>query len=277
MYTYVQRPGCKKENMATYVYIRAGSRTPTRAYVRRGLVFMGRQRNASCSWGGNVMRRVHREATKRVGANRLGRNGMRGHVHREGWTEQEMKTRPGVPQNGGNGPPTIETGVLLIGRGVRTAKRTKRTSYGRNGGPVDREGCGVPRNGRNGLVLERYGRNGGPVHREGCDVPQNGTPRDNVHLHRRPPPASTVYRRPPPASTSSCSSSLHRALLHRLLFNHLSTVYCSSSTPPSTVHPALHTTGSCSTTPPWAPLHRLLFIQPSTPRGPVHPEATPSL
>ena len=30
------------------------------------------------------MRRVHREATECVGANRLGRNGMRGRVHREG-------------------------------------------------------------------------------------------------------------------------------------------------------------------------------------------------
>ena len=30
------------------------------------------------------MRRVHREATERVGANRLGQNGMRGRVHREG-------------------------------------------------------------------------------------------------------------------------------------------------------------------------------------------------
>ena len=30
------------------------------------------------------MRRVHREATEHVGANRLGRNGMRGRVHREG-------------------------------------------------------------------------------------------------------------------------------------------------------------------------------------------------
>ena len=34
--------------------------------------------------GGNGMRRVHREATERVEANRLGRNGMRGRVHREG-------------------------------------------------------------------------------------------------------------------------------------------------------------------------------------------------
>ena len=63
---------------------------PTRAYVRPGLVymvgserrnivvvtckknnsvvivFMGRQRNASCSWGGNGMCCVHREATKCV-------------------------------------------------------------------------------------------------------------------------------------------------------------------------------------------------------------------
>ena len=80
MYTYVERPGCKKENMAMYVCIRPGSQTPTRAYVRPGLVymvgserrnsvvvvFMGRQRNASYSWGGNGMRRVHGEATECV-------------------------------------------------------------------------------------------------------------------------------------------------------------------------------------------------------------------
>src|SRR5512132_906754 len=114
-----------------------------------------------------------------------------------------------------------------------------------------------------GMDLLRSAR--GPVHREGGGVPQNGTPRDTVHLHRQPPPACTGYRRPPPASTGSCSSSLHRALLHWLLFNHPST-----GTPPlSTIHPALHSTGACSTTPPRAPLHRLLFIQPSTtPRGP---------
>ena len=106
----------------------------------------------------------------------------------------------------------------------------------------------------------------------GSSVPQNGTPRDTVHLPCRPPPAST----------GSCSSSLHGLLfiqpppratppatIQPPLHGH---------PPPSTVHPALHTMGSCSTTPPWAPLHRLLFIQPSTtPRGPVHPEATPPL
>ena len=160
----------------------------------------------------------------------------------------------------------------------RIAERRKRTSYGRNGGPVDREGCGVPQNGGNGLVLERYGRNGGPVHREGCGVPQNGTPRDTVHLHRRPPPASTGYcsstvdlLQPPPVTVHP------RAPVHPASTARYSTGYCSTTPPPSTVHPALHTTGSCSTTPPRAPLHRLLFIQPSTPRGPVHPEATPPL
>src|SRR3954466_1546609 len=204
-----------------------------------------------------------------------------------------METRPGVPHNEGNGPPTVEMGVLLIGRGVayrtteatdllrskrgsclsggvwRTVKRRKWTSYGRNGGPVDREGCGVPQNGGNGLVLERYGRNGGPVHREGCGVPQNETPRDTVHLHRRPPPASTGYcsstvdlLQPPPTiahprapvhpastarySTGYCSTSP----LHGLLLNHPSTGYSSSTPPPSTVHPALHGV--------------VLFIQPST-------------
>ena len=37
----------------------------------------------------------------------------RGPVHREG---------SGIPQNGGNGPPMVETGVLLIGRGVAYRK-----------------------------------------------------------------------------------------------------------------------------------------------------------
>src|SRR3954466_1005556 len=102
MYTYVQRPGCKKENTAMYVYIRAGSRTPTRAYVRRGLVYMAGS-----------------ERRNNVVVVFMGRNGMHGRVHREG----------------------------LYGRGARneawrTAQWRKQTSYGRNMGPVDREGCG---------------------------------------------------------------------------------------------------------------------------------------
>ena len=67
MYTYVQRPGCKKENTATYVYIRAGSRTPTRAYVRQELVYM-----AGSEWRNSVVVVF------------MGRNKMRGRVHREG-------------------------------------------------------------------------------------------------------------------------------------------------------------------------------------------------
>ena len=177
------------------------------------------------------------------------------------WTEQQMETRPRVPQNGGNGlvfdrPRSKRDPVHREGTGVPQKEgnglvldllRLKR-------GPVDRDGCGVPQNGGNGLVLERYGRNGGPIHREGCGVPQNGTPRDTVHLHRRPPPAST----------GSYSSSLHRALLHRLLFNHPSTIYCSSSPPHhgGPVHPPLHghpSTVYYSSSPP--PHHGVLFIQ----------------
>src|SRR3954467_3674993 len=88
----------------------------------------GETASSSCSWGGNGMRRVHREAM------RLGRNGMRGRVHWEG----------------------------LDGRGDgneawRTAKRRKRTSYGRNGGPVDREGWGGPQNRGNGPPTVKTG------------------------------------------------------------------------------------------------------------------------
>ena len=132
MYTFVQRLGCKKENTATYVYIWAGSRTPTRAYVRPGLVymaaserrnsvvvvFMGRQRNASCSWGGNGMRRVHREGLDGIGDGS------------EAWRTTERRKRPCVRLA------TFETVVLLIGRGLAYRKTEETdlcwTSYGRN-------------------------------------------------------------------------------------------------------------------------------------------------
>ena len=99
------------------------------------------------------MRLIHREATEHM----LFIGGQ------PAWTEQPMETRPGilqnggnglvfdrprskrdpvhregsgVPQNGGNGPPTVETGVLLIGRGVEYRKteetdllHSKRRSY----------------------------------------------------------------------------------------------------------------------------------------------------
>ena len=147
----------------------------------------------------------------------------------------------------------------------------KWTSYGRNGGHVDREGCGVQQNGGNGLVLERYGRNGGPVHREGVAYRKMGLHGilfiSTVDLLQ--PPRATVH---PP----STSSSLHlRLFIHGLLFIQpppratppatvqpaLSTGYCSSSPPPATVQPALHGV--------------VLVIQPST--GPVHPAPTGSI
>ena len=108
------------------------------------------------------MRRVHREAMERVGANRLGRNGMRGRVHREGldgigdgnedWRTAEQRKRPCVR------PATFETGSYSSGGVWRTAKRRKQTSYDRNRGPVDREGCGVPQNGGNGPPTEKQRR-----------------------------------------------------------------------------------------------------------------------
>ena len=202
------------------------------------------------------MRRVHREETERVGANRLGRNGMRGHVHREGldgtgdgneaWRTAERRKQTsygrnrgpvdreggGVPQNGGNRPPTVETGVLLIRRGVAYRKRRKRTSYGSNGGPVDREGCGVPQNGRNGLVLERYGRNrvlfigrGVAYHKTGL----HGILFISTIDLLQPPWATVDLLQPPRAPVHLASTARYSTgycsprPLHGLLFNHPST------------------------------------------------------
>ena len=93
------------------------------------------------------MRRVHREATERVGANRLGRNGIRGRVHREGldergdgneaWRTAKRRKRTSYGRNG----------VLLIGRGVAYRKTEETDLLQQNGGLVDREGYGVPQNG----------------------------------------------------------------------------------------------------------------------------------
>ena len=68
------------------------------------------------------MRRVHREATGRVGDNRLGRSGLRGRVHWEGldgtcngneaWRTAHRRKRTSYVRNG----------VLLIGRGLAYRK-----------------------------------------------------------------------------------------------------------------------------------------------------------
>ena len=90
------------------------------------------------------MRHVHWEATEYVVF--IG--------SQPAWMEQPMETRPGVPQNGGNG--------LVFDR-----PRSKRD-------PVHREGSGVPQNGGNGLLLDLLRSKRGPVDREGCGIPQNG-------------------------------------------------------------------------------------------------------
>ena len=107
------------------------------------------------------MRSVHREATEHVGAYRLGRNGMRGRVHREGldgtgdgneaWHTAQRRKRPCVR------PAMFKMGSCSAGGVWRTATRRKQTSYDQNGGPVDWEGCGVPQNGGNGPATVETG------------------------------------------------------------------------------------------------------------------------
>ena len=104
MYTYVHRRGCKKENTATYVHTGRVSNAYSR--IRTWLVQNGETTSLSCSWG----------------ANRLGRNGMHGRVHREGldgtgdgnkaWRTAERRKRTSYVRNG----------ILFIGRGVAYRK-----------------------------------------------------------------------------------------------------------------------------------------------------------
>ena len=120
MYTYVL-PGCKKVNTTTYVHTGGVSNAYSRVRMawfvymvgleRRNnvvVVFMGRQRNASCSWGGNGMCRVHREATECVGANRLGWNNQSKQGLAYHRTEETALCSTGHVRNG----------ILLIRRGL---------------------------------------------------------------------------------------------------------------------------------------------------------------
>ena len=156
---------------------------------------------------------------------------------------------------------------------MRTTKRRKRTSYGRNGGPVDREGCGVPQNGRNGpptvemgvLFIGRgvaYRKTG--LHAGYCSSPLSTSPASTGYCSStvdllQPPPVTVHPRAPVHPASTACYSTGYCSTnpLHGLLFNHPSTGYCSSTPPPSTVHPALHgvvlfiqpSIGSCSSNP----------------------------
>ena len=106
----------------------------------------------------------------------------------------------------------------------------KRTSYGRNRGPVHREGCGVPQNATHGILFIST-----------VDLLQ--PPRAPIH------PASTARY-----STGYCSTTRPRAPLHRLLF-------IQPSTPRGPVQPPLHghpSTVYYSSSPPH---HGVLFIQ----------------
>ena len=106
----------------------------------------------SCTWLGR-----NGETAKSPcswGANWLGQNGMRRRVHREGLDRT------------GDG-----------NKAWRTAERRKRPCVDRprlKRDPVHPEGCGVPQNGGNGLVLDLLQSKRGPVDREWCGVPQNG-------------------------------------------------------------------------------------------------------
>ena len=183
------------------------------------------------------MRRVHGEATECVvfigrQHNACEPTGLDGTGDgNEAWRTAKRRKRPCVR------PATFETGSCSLGGVWRTAKRRKRTSYGRNGGPVDREGCGVPQNGRNGPptveIVVLFIRRGVAYHKTGLHGILFISTVDLLQ-----PPRATVDLLQPP-----------RAPVH----------------PAST---ARYSTGYCSTTHPRAPLHRILFIQASTtPRG----------
>ena len=115
----------------------------------------------------------------------------RGPIDREG---------PGVPQNGGNRPPTVEMGVMLIGRGVAYRKTDE----------TDLCWSATDETGGRGVAYRKMG------------------------LHRILFISTVDLLQPPQAPVHPASTARY------------STGYCSTTPPPSTVHPAIHTTGSCS-------------------------------
>ena len=85
MYTYVQRPGCKKENTATYVHTDGVSNAYSCIRMAKARVH---------GWVGTEKlrrRRVHGEPTVWVGTECVIV------FIRRARTEQPMETRPGVP------------------------------------------------------------------------------------------------------------------------------------------------------------------------------------
>ena len=181
----------------------------------------------------------------------------RGLVDREG---------SGVPQNGGNGPPMVETGVLLIGRGV-AYRKTDETDLLRS----KRGSCS------SGGVWRTAKRDSTGY----CSSP----PSTSSSLHGLPSTSSSLHGllfiQPPPRATPPATV---QPPLHRLLFVKPSTVYYSSSPPHHGVmfNHTLHghpSTIYCSSSPPHHGVlfiqrqrHRSLFIQPPLPAMlTVHP------
>ena len=104
----------------------------------------------------------------------------------------------------------------------------KRTSYGRNEGPIDREGVAYRKMEETDLCWSATVETGVLFIGRGVGYRKTGlhgmlfistVDPSSLHgllfIHHQPPPASTCDC----SSTGSYSSSLHRALLHRLLFN----------------------------------------------------------
>ena len=249
--TYSGQGARKKIRPRTY--IRAGSQTPTRAYVWPGLVymagserrncvivvFMGRQRNAPCSSGGNRTRGSQPAWTEwnawscSLGGLGWNRRWKRGLAYRR--TEETALCSTGHGRNR----------ILFIGRGLAYRKTEKTdfcwTSYFQNRVLLIGRGVAYHKTEETNLCWSATVETGvlfiGGVWRTakqdstGYYSSPSLTPsslHELLFIHHRPPPASTCDC----SSTGSCSSSLHRALLHRLLFNQPS--------PRAPVQPPLH-------------------------------------
>ena len=124
----------------------------------------------------------------------------------------------------------VETRVLFIGRGVAYRKMKETdfcwTSYGGNRVLLIGRGVAYHKTEETDLCWSATVETGVLFNRRGVAYRKTGlhgilfiSTVDCLHgllfIHRRPPPASTCDC----SSTGSCSSSLHRALLHQLLFN----------------------------------------------------------
>ena len=250
MYTYVQRPGCKKENMATYVYTGGVSNAYSRIRTARARVH---------GWVGTEKQRlhhVHGEATECVlfirrqrnaccssGANRLGRNTRlkQGLAYRR--TEEMALCST---SHGGNR-------ILFIGRGLAYHKMEETdfcwTSYGQNRVPLTGRGVAYHKTEETDLCWNATVEMGVLFIGRGVAYRKTGLHGilfiSTVDLLQ--PPRATVH---PPSPFSS----LHpRLFIHRLLFIQPPP----RATPAATVQPARHgvvlfiqpSTGSCSSSP----------------------------